>query len=133
MNKSGKQTQLEVLAALRRHGGAVSAYRLLSEMRGSYPKIAPPTVYRALSALADLGCVHRVESLNAFVACQCETHQQPCILTICDDCGSVEENVAPDLVVQLSNVVEARGFSPSRHVIEVHGRCAACDSSGAVA
>lgn len=133
MNRPGKQTQLEVLATLRKHDGAVSAYWLLSEMRESYPTISPPTVYRALSALAERGCVHRVESLNAFMACQCGEHQQPRILTICGDCGSVEENVEVELMSRLSDIVEARGFSPSRHVIEVLGRCASCETSGTLA
>ena len=49
-----------------------SAYDLLDELRGKYPKIAPPTVYRALAALIESGQVHRLESLNAYVACQRE-------------------------------------------------------------
>lgn len=126
MSKRGEKIQAEVLAALRRRRGPLSAYDVLGELREANPKIAPPTVYRALAALTERGRVHRLESLNAFIACQCDRHQQASILSICDDCGAVEERVAPDLLNELSSIIGISGFAPMRHVIEVHGLCASC-------
>ena len=126
MSKRGEQIQAEVLGVLRRHRRPLSAYNILGELRGANPKIAPPTIYRALAALTTRGRVHRLESLNAFIACQCDRHQHASILSICDDCGAVEENFAPDLLKELSSFIGKTGFAPMRHVIEIHGHCASC-------
>ena len=126
MTRQGQRIQKEVLAILRRHLIPRSAYDVLGELRQISPKIAPPTVYRALTALTQRGRVHRLESLNAFIACQCDQHQNASILSICDDCGTVEESVAPDLLEELSSIAGQSGFAPARHVIEVHGLCASC-------
>ena len=126
MGKRGEKMQAEVLAVLRRRRGPMSAYDVMGELREANPKIAPPTIYRALAALTERGRVHRLESLNAYIACQCDRHQHATILSICDDCGTVEESVAPDLLKELSNIIGKSGFAPMRHVIEVHGLCASC-------
>lgn len=118
--------QAEVLAVLRRSETPLSAYDVLGELRRANPKIAPPTVYRALSALMNRGQAHRLESLSAYIACRCDSHQQASILSICDDCGAVEENVAPDLLKDLSTVAGRSGFRPARHVVEIHGVCSSC-------
>ena len=67
----------ERFTALRAHvfeliiedGGAVKAYDLLDRLRPEVGSPKPPTVYRALDFLSRLGFVHRVEALNAFIAC----------------------------------------------------------------
>lgn len=126
MSKRGELMQEQVLAVLRHRDGPLSAYDVLRELRETHPKIAPPTVYNALAALTKNGRVHRVESLKAYVACQCGAHPQASILSICDDCGKVEESVAPAFLEELSSIVGESGFSARRHVVEVRGVCAAC-------
>lgn len=133
MSTRGAERQVEVLAVLRRRGGPVSAYEVLAELRKTNPKTAPTTIYRTLTALIESGRVHRVESLNAFIACQCDDHQHTSIMSICDDCGTVEESVAPDLLRELSTILGKSGFAPMRHVIEVHGVCATCGQERAPA
>ena len=126
MSKRGEKIQAEVLTVLRRRQGPLSAYDILGELRDANPKIAPPTIYRALTALIERGRVHRPESLNAYIVCQCDRHHRASVLSICDDCGTVEESVAPELLKKLSSIVGRSGFAPMRHVIEVRGRCASC-------
>ena len=133
MSKRGEKMQAEVLAVLRRRRGPLSAYDVLRELREANPKIAPPTIYRALSALTERGHVHRIESLNAYIACQCDRHQHASVLSICDDCGAVDECVATDLLEVLSSIVGKSGFAPMRHVIEVHGLCGSCGAGQAPA
>ena len=48
--------------------GPLSAYSILDKLRDSGFR-APLQVYRALDKLLEFGLVHRLESLNAFVAC----------------------------------------------------------------
>ena len=126
MSKRGEKLQTKVLAVLRRRRGPLSAYDILGTFREANPKIAPTTIYRALAALTERGRVHRLESLNAYIACQCDRHQHASVLTICDGCDSVEERVEPDVLKELSRVAGKSGFAPRRHVIEVHGVCGAC-------
>ena len=133
MGKRGEKTRVEIMAILRRSSRPLSAYDFLAELRHTNPKIGPPTVYRALATLGDQGRVHRIESLNAYVACECAPHECDTILTICNDCGGVEENVSPELLNQLSNIIDKPRFAPTRHVIEIHGVCASCDDGRAPA
>ncbi|MGI9504475.1 MAG: transcriptional repressor [Geminicoccaceae bacterium] len=126
MSKRGEKLQAKVLAVLRRRRGPLSAYDILGRFRAANPKIAPPTIYRALAALIERGRVHRLESLNAYIACQCDRHQHASVLSICDDCGAVQESVAPDVLKEVSKIAGKSGFAPRRHVIEVHGVCGTC-------
>ena len=133
MSKRGEKTQAAVLAILRRHPRPLSAYDVLREMLPTTPKISPPTVYRALAALTERGQVHRLESLNAFIACRRQGQHRASFMSICDDCGSVEECAAPDVLRELSNIAGKSGFAPTRHVIEVHGVCLSCGGGQATA
>ncbi|WP_415714210.1 Fur family transcriptional regulator [Roseibium sp.] len=133
MTTRGEMWQAEILRLLRQNHAPVKAYQVLATLRKIHGKLAPTTIYRALSALQERGRVHRVESLNAFIACQSRRDKQPSILSICNECGSVEESVAPDLLNDLSNVIGETGFSPKRHVVELHGTCASCNSRKAQA
>ena len=126
MGKRGEEMQTAVLAILRDSKSPHSAYTLLDRLQETYPKIAPPTVYRALAALVERGQIHRLESLNAYVACQSEAHHQTSVLSICEDCGIVEETFDPDIFSRLSAALRKSGFSAQRHIIEVNGICASC-------
>lgn len=128
MGARGEKMQAEVLGILRHATAPLSAYDVLDRLRPTHPKIAPPTVYNALAALAKRGSIHRVESLKAYVACRCDHHDKASILSICNDCGTVDEQVAPDLHDDISGLLASTGFAPERHVIEVHGTCAACSA-----
>ncbi|MEO1076174.1 MAG: Fur family transcriptional regulator [Bacteroidota bacterium] len=126
MSRRSLKTQSQVLEVLRRHHDPLSAYDVIGELRQVNPKIAPPTVYRALEALAGRGLVHRLESLKAFIACRYDECKRASIFTICDTCGAVEESVAPDLIAGLFRVAGKSGFTPMRHIIELHGLCSSC-------
>lgn len=129
MSERGQRMQAQVLAVLRSHRVPMSAYEVLRCLREEHPRLAPPTIYRALAALTERGKAHRLESLNAFIACQCDRHHDASILSICTDCGAVEESLSIDLLTTLSRIAGKSGFAPMRHVIEVHGQCASCGSA----
>ena len=116
----------KALAVLRKNSGAMSAYEVLDELRMFNPKIAPPTVYRALHALVERGQVHRLESRNAYVACRGAKHQSAPVLSVCDGCGLVEESMAPQVLGALADVTSQTGFTQTHQVIELHGRCISC-------
>ena len=86
------KNQLCVLTRLEGAVGPLSAYTLLDQLRDDGFR-APLQVYRALDSLMKGGFVHRLESLNAFVACA-EPHDHSHRMTafaICDICGQVSE------------------------------------------
>ena len=126
MTKRSPKMHAEILAVLEKNGSAMSAYDILSELRGEAPKLAPPTIYRALTALTADGRVHRLESQNAFIACKHEDHDHTAVMSICDDCGAVEETSAPGVLEDLSTVASQSGFVPTRHVVEIIGQCGDC-------
>ena len=121
------RNQALVLNALTVADGPLSAYAILERLRDQGLR-APLQVYRALGKLLDLGVVHRLESLNAFVACRCpdcDSHQVAAF-AICENCGGVAEFADSRIADSLYRRVRADGFRPSRTVIELRGRCAAC-------
>ena len=131
MRKQGAKIQAEVLTALRRQAKPLSAYEILARLNRRDGKLAPPTVYRALASLIEQGRVHRIESINAFVACQSVGHAHASVLSICDDCGAVEEHQDDALLRNVSALTEQSGFNPTHHIIEVHGRCTDCGTEAA--
>lgn len=107
--------------------GPLTAYALLDDLRGEGFR-APLQVYRALDSLISGGLVHRLESLNAFVACTCgHGHgEERTAFAICEDCGKTEEFSGKGLSAELADWIGARAFSPRRTVIEIRGRCGKC-------
>jgi Fur family zinc uptake transcriptional regulator len=121
------KNQLRVLEKLEAATGPLSAYTLLDQLRNDGFR-APLQVYRALEALMKTGFVHRLESLNAFVACA-ELHDHAHRMTafaICDTCGQVEEFSNEAVGTQLDQWVGSTGFAAKKAVIEFRGICAKC-------
>ena len=109
----------------------VGAYQLMEEMRAGGNRVMPPTVYRALNFLLAKGLVHRVESMNAFVACtRLEAEHQEQFL-ICTECGRTEELADQGVSDILRATAETRGFTLTHQTIELRGQCAQCRAAAA--
>lgn len=104
-----------------RAGGPIKAYDLLDRLRPERGSPKPPTVYRALEFFSRLGLVHRVEALNAYIACDHSHPGHVAEFFICETCDEVEERHAHDHVDCLPD-----GFIINRSVIEHFGRCKEC-------
>ena len=126
MRKQAAIRQADILGVLRSSKAPMTAYQILSRLQKNEPDIAPPTVYRALTALTDQGRAHKLESLKAFVPCRCDHDSSLPVLTICDDCGQVEEHDGGPLLPKLTSLIAASKFVPDRHIVELHGACSAC-------
>lgn len=120
---------LEIVAESHRPVGAYDILQRLSEERG---RAAPPTVYRALTFLVEQGFAHRIDSLNAFVACFDPERNHDAGFLICESCRSVTELADPSLDDAIRASVTAQGFQPSRTVVEISGICAACAAKASV-
>ncbi|MCH9671157.1 MAG: transcriptional repressor [Gammaproteobacteria bacterium] len=101
----------DVLAVLSTRQTPVSAYDVLRALRPGKPKIALTTVHRALATLVDRGFVHRLESSNAYIACQCEEHGEAPILPVRKTCGSVAETVSTEILNKLSTIARNLGIA----------------------
>ncbi len=105
-------------------GGPVKAYDLM-ELFSEGRAAKPPTVYRALDFLEEQGLVHRIASINAFVACEVERPGHVAAFLICDCCGSAQE-FEPGPVRVAATAAKARSFQPREVSLEVRGRCGRC-------
>src|SRR5215470_17175252 len=117
----------DVLNALLGSHQPVGAYEIMERLAPTGPRPAPITVYRALDFLRDNGLVHRLESLNAFVACV-HTHAagELVVFLICERCGRVGEAPSAEVAPKLRSAARAVGFTPKSPVIEISGVCTHC-------
>ncbi|MBA8881132.1 Fur family transcriptional regulator [Phyllobacterium myrsinacearum] len=126
------KNQTLVFNTLSRADGPLSAYTILDQLRGDGFR-APLQVYRALEKLLDYGMVHRLESINAFVACaHPHNHSHSHGMTafaICEKCGQVSE-FSDDVITQrVRQWTTDNGFKQTKTTIEIRGVCAACGTA----
>ena len=119
------RNELAVLTALRGSHAAQSAYDILDLVRGDGLK-APTQVYRALEKLVRRGLVHRIESLNGFVACQHPQDEGFAAFAICTRCDAVRELADEALIAPLRIWANAELFKIEHVTLEVRGFCPAC-------
>lgn len=107
----------------------VGAYAILEALKSEYPRAAPPTVYRALDFLIELGLIHRIESMNAFVGCTHPDERHYGQFLICEKCGAAAELDDPKINEAVQEGAGALGFLAQRQMIEVTGLCPDCRPS----
>ncbi|MBB3951549.1 Fur family transcriptional regulator [Aureimonas jatrophae] len=119
-----------VLAALKRADAPQTAYQLLDALRDDGLK-APPQIYRALRSLGARHLVHRLDSLNAFVACahHHEHDAKTLVFMICTNCGRVSEFTDQGLDRLLREAAVQRGFLAQDAAVEVRGLCDLCHAA----
>lgn len=115
---------LELL--LTQDGRSLKAYELLEAMRTIHPGSAPPTVYRALDFLVEAGLIHRLDAVNAWIACHDAAGAPHDLLVVCTHCGAVAEISDPVMTSRLAERVAQTGFKPTSHETEIRALCAQC-------
>lgn len=114
-----------VLEILLESHGAMGAYDVLARLDGEGLGKQPPVAYRALSFLVEQGLAHRIEKLNAFVACTGPGRAHAPAFMICRSCGTVAEAEAGAGGALGERAAQA-GFRIERTVMEAEGLCPAC-------
>lgn len=118
-----RRKALEIL--LQEHR-ALGAYDVLDRLREAGFGSQPPVAYRALDFLVAHGFAHKIERLNAFVACaHSGTRHSPAFM-ICRLCESVAEAHATPARGALGQAARDAGFRIERTVVEAEGVCPAC-------
>ena len=126
MSKSLTKNQILVLNTLTSAPKPLTAYSLLDRLKEHGLK-APPQIYRALEKLLAVGLIHKLESINSFVACQHnDCDHQIAGFAICDGCDQVSEIIDDDLESQIRSVAKTAGLVPKKSTMEIHGLCSSC-------
>ena len=112
-----------VLEILLESHAAMGAYDVLARLDAEGLGSKPPVAYRALGFLVEQGFVHRIERLNAFVACAHPGASHDPAFMICRGCGKVAEAQAN---AALADPAAQSGFVVEQTVIEAEGLCPAC-------
>lgn len=116
----------KVLELLVEKHRALGAYAILDLLREAGFGSQPPVAYRALEFLAEHGFVHRIERLNAFVACTHPGESHAPAFMICRMCDAVAETQSPPGKSALGQAARAAGFQIEKTVMEAEGICPAC-------
>jgi len=116
----------KVLEFLLREHRALGAYAILDLLRDAGFGSQPPVAYRALEFLADNGFVHKIERLNAFVACAHPGENHSPAFMICRLCEAVAEAQAGPARGAFAEAARAAGFQIEKTVVEAEGVCPAC-------
>ena len=118
-----RRKTLELLLQEHRALGAYAVLELLHEAGfGSQP----PVAYRALDFLVEHGFVHKIERLNAFIACAHPGQTHSPAFMICRLCDAVAEAQSAPARGALGDAARAAGFQIERTVVEAEGVCPAC-------
>lgn len=114
-----------VLELVWRRHQPIGAYEVL-ELLQRDARTAPPTVYRALDFLQQLGLVHRIASLNAYVGCAAPGEPHDGQFLICESCNSLAELEEATITSAIAESAAKSGFEPRRHTVEIMGLCPNC-------
>jgi Fur family zinc uptake transcriptional regulator len=120
-----------VLETLLESHRAMTAYEVLDRLRAADLGGQPPVAYRALDFLVANGLAHRIERLNAFVACTHGGSEHAAAFLVCRACRRVAESPLPLTMRGLVEEAGASGFAVEKFVVEVEGLCQACRGAGA--
>jgi Fur family zinc uptake transcriptional regulator len=105
----------------------LKAYAILFNVQKKGIK-APLQVYRALDKLVEIGKIHKIESRNAFIACQNSSCQisKATAFSICEVCEKISEISNSKLSKYLSNFSDNTGMKYSKYNLEFFGLCKKC-------
>ena len=91
-------------------------------------RVAPPTVYRALDFLQEVGLVHRIASLNAYIGCCSPSQSHHSHFLICRNCDSTVELTSPSISEAIQQSAQLSGFQTESEHVEVIGLCPNCQT-----
>lgn len=118
-----------VLEILLQEHVALGAYEILDRLRKEGRGSQPTVAYRALDFLVSNGFAHKVERLNAFIACSHPGQAHSPAFMICRNCETVAESRSMPARGALGAAARTVGFNIERTVVEAEGLCPACQES----
>lgn len=127
----------QILSLIWQNHQPVGAYDLIEQLaENSQRKVAPPTVYRSLDFLLEMGLIHRINSLNAFIGCPNPTvnseQQHQCYFFICKTCRTATEYQEPAVFEAIQSVAAQQSFAIEDACMELIGVCKTCVGAEAI-
>ena len=121
------KNQQIVLDLVEKSSEPLKAYSILFNVQKKGIK-APLQVYRALDRLVEIGKIHKIESRNAFIACQDSSCQisKATAFSICESCEKVTEINNSKLSKYLNNLQDNSGMKYNKYNLEFFGLCKKC-------
>ena len=119
------ESRRRILEILLQEHKAMGAYDILGLLTREGYGAQPPLVYRALDFLVEHGFAHKIERLNAYIACMHPGDDHAPVFLICRKCGKVAETSMP-MKSGLGAAASAVGFQIESTVIEAEGLCPTC-------
>lgn len=120
------QARRRTLGILLENHSAMGAYEVLERLNTEGLGSKPPIAYRALAFLVDHGFVHRIEKLNAYIACSHPGSDHDPAFLICNDCGAIAEAQIHGSAGKLAQTARLSGFQISHTIMEAEGQCPQC-------
>lgn len=118
-----RRRTLEILLEAHR---AMGAYEVLDRLAEEGFGRQPPVAYRALDYLVEHGLAHRVQRLNAYVACLHPGEAHAPVFLICRGCKAVAEAPGARVRAALEAGAAETGFVVERASVEAVGLCPSC-------
>ena len=103
----------------------LGAYEILDLLREDGLASTPPIAYRVLDFLMKEGFVHKIQGLNAFVACSHPGISHSPAFMICRKCEKVAELDEKISGINLGKSIPS-DFSVEQTVVEMRGICTSC-------
>jgi Fur family zinc uptake transcriptional regulator len=119
----------KVLNILLESHAAIGAYDILERLALEGFRSQPPIAYRALDFLVEHGFVHKIERLNAFIACTHSDEGHSPAFMICKQCHQVAEAMSVPISSTLGKAAKTIGFSIDKTVLEAEGMCPRCQQN----
>ncbi|MGB8644941.1 MAG: Fur family transcriptional regulator [Anaerolineae bacterium] len=118
---------LDIVAQADHHLTPAEVYE---RAKDRYPHLGLTTVYRTLDLLVELGYIRRIHldaGCHSYApAAQSHGHQ-----LVCSNCGRIEEFADCDLDLLIKTLQTRTGYKINVHMLELMGRCPACQGQGA--
>lgn len=119
----------QVLEILLQEHVALGAYDILDRLSKAGFSSQPPVAYRALDFLVTNGFAHKVERLNAFIACSYPGEAHSPAFMICRNCDAVAETRSTPVKGTLGAAARSSGFFVELTVVDAVGLCSQCQDA----